>query len=323
MITVSRYTAKFQKDWNAFVAASANGTFILDRGYMDYHKQRFSDHSLLIFQNNSLAAIFPANEKTHTVFSHGGLTYGGLIAAPGTKLITTLTIFHALLEYYNRHGVTKLFYKPVPFFFHTTPFHQDLYGLFLLKSVLTVFNTGFITDLTRITIPKDGRYMIAKAKKHGVKIVRAPNCTAFWSEILVPHLKKRFNTAPVHAIEEIELLRSQFPDHILQYNAVIHKTIVSGVTVFLDRGVAHCQYIAGTDMARRTGANDCLLWHLITKTFKNQKFFSLGTTNMASPDGRTLSRGLVRWKEGFGATMAPYPCYTIETKNYRNLEIYI
>jgi hypothetical protein len=323
MISVKRYNARTQKEWNALVTISANGTFLLDRRFMEYHKDRFIDHSLLLYQDNKLIALFPANEKGEKIFSHAGLTYGGLIMTPATKLFTTLSCIYSLVKYYHQKGFKHIIYKPVPWFFHTTPYFGDLYALFLLGSTLTAFNTGFITDLALPeTVSKEGRYMIRKAGKYGVRVARARDCRTFWRDILVPHVTKRFGTKPVHTVEEIELLRNRFPKNILQYHAMIRDEIVAGVTIFLDRGVAHCQYIAGSDLARKTGANDYLIWHLMTRTFKNLRFFSFGTANMGSPDGRTLSRGLVAWKEGFGATMASYPCYDIETKNYRALAPY-
>lgn len=323
MITVKRYTASDKLIWNDFVAGSANATFILDRQYMDYHKERFEDHSLMLYDGLRPIAIFPASESKTSLASHGGLTYGGLIVAPATKLFTTLSCMYSMVKYYHQKGFKHIIYKPVPWFFHTTPYFQDLYALFLLGSTLGALNTGFVTDLTHPkTVSKDGRYMIRKAGEHGVHVARARDCRTFWRDILVPHVTKRFKTKPVHTVEEIELLRHRFPKNILQYHAMIRGEIVAGVTIFLDRGVAHCQYIAGSALARKTGANDYLLWHLITRTFRNLRFFSLGTANMGSPDGRTLSRGLVAWKEGFGAAMAPYPCYDIETKNYRALAPY-
>ena len=35
------------REWDAFVGASKNGTFLLTRPYMDYHADRFTDHSLI------------------------------------------------------------------------------------------------------------------------------------------------------------------------------------------------------------------------------------------------------------------------------------
>ena len=61
MFEVSRYTPELCDTWNAFVKNSKQGTFLFDRRYMDYHADRFHDHSLMIWQNSRLMALLPAN----------------------------------------------------------------------------------------------------------------------------------------------------------------------------------------------------------------------------------------------------------------------
>jgi len=50
-------TAGKADEWNAFVAKSKNGTFLFDRRYMDYHADRFSDHSLMCYHDGKLFAF--------------------------------------------------------------------------------------------------------------------------------------------------------------------------------------------------------------------------------------------------------------------------
>ena len=41
---------------------------------MDYHKERFEDHSLMVYTKAiQLVALLPANEKDSKVYSHQGL----------------------------------------------------------------------------------------------------------------------------------------------------------------------------------------------------------------------------------------------------------
>ena len=68
MLEVRRYTGEHSDEWNRFVAASKNGTFLFDRNYMDYHADRFSDHSLMIYRNGSVYALLPANVKDDTLY---------------------------------------------------------------------------------------------------------------------------------------------------------------------------------------------------------------------------------------------------------------
>lgn len=152
--------------------------------------------------------------------------------------------------------------------------------------------------------------------------MRDRDCSEFWDEMLIPHLANRFHTKPIHTLAEITLLQKRFPKQIIQYVARIDGKPTAGSTIFFDRGVAHTQYIANNELGRKTGSLDYLFCHLLMHEYKNIRYFSFGTTNKGSPDGRALSLGLAWWKEKFGAFMVPYPCYDIETKNYTALKEY-
>src|SRR6185312_14851566 len=59
--SVERYTASRKLEWDTFVSAAKNATFLFSRDYMDYHSDRFNDHSLMIFNGRALVAVLPAN----------------------------------------------------------------------------------------------------------------------------------------------------------------------------------------------------------------------------------------------------------------------
>ena len=79
MFEIRRYTPDKVDEWNQFVAESKNGTFLFDRRYMDYHQDRFADCSLMFYLKGKLVAVLPAHRDGDSVFSHRGLSYGGLI----------------------------------------------------------------------------------------------------------------------------------------------------------------------------------------------------------------------------------------------------
>ena len=84
---VKKYEKENKKLWNEFVRKAKNATFLFYRDFMEYHQDRFEDFSLLIFdEKENIKAILPANRVGDTVFSHQGLTYGGLVIDEKTKL---------------------------------------------------------------------------------------------------------------------------------------------------------------------------------------------------------------------------------------------
>lgn len=72
MFEVRPYSNDNAAEWNAFIAGSKQGTFLLDRGYMDYHRDRFDDFSLMVYFKSKLFALLPANRVGTTLFHTRG-----------------------------------------------------------------------------------------------------------------------------------------------------------------------------------------------------------------------------------------------------------
>lgn len=76
MKTVEAYTPEMEREWNDHVATSRNGTFLLDRRYMDYHADRFCDASMVARDDHGRLLAFFA-----------GMPRGGYrLLAPGADL---------------------------------------------------------------------------------------------------------------------------------------------------------------------------------------------------------------------------------------------
>lgn len=59
MIKLERYSEEKIELWNQFNKQSKNYLFMFDRNYMDYHKDRFKDHSLMFYDDEKLIALLP------------------------------------------------------------------------------------------------------------------------------------------------------------------------------------------------------------------------------------------------------------------------
>lgn len=111
MRSVARYNPADSQSWNEFVANAKNASFLFNRNYMDYHADRFRDHSVLVFENEKLAAVFVASEKGASIISHEGLTYGGLVLGNNARLEDVLCYFYNIVRYYHDLGFTEIVYK--------------------------------------------------------------------------------------------------------------------------------------------------------------------------------------------------------------------
>jgi hypothetical protein len=156
------------------------------------------------------------------------------------------------------------------------------------------------------------------AKGHGIVIKETENYGEFWEHILIPNLMERHGKNPVHSAEEIYTLHQMFPDNIRQFSAYHHGRIVGGTTIFETPTVAHSQYFCGSAEGRKNGSLDLLCETLIKEIYSSKAFFNFGISN--EQNGRKINKGLLEWKEGFGARTCSHNFYRIETKNYLLLE---
>ena len=70
MIKLERYSEEKIELWNQFNKQSKNYLFMFDRNYMDYHKDRFKDHSLMFYNDDKLIALLPMSEHGDELISH-------------------------------------------------------------------------------------------------------------------------------------------------------------------------------------------------------------------------------------------------------------
>lgn len=318
---LERYTESHFLLWNKLVAECRNSTFFFNRNYLDYHKHIFQDHSLIIYDKSVPIALFPANEMKTAIYSHAGLTYGGLLLLPEIKLVKTLAIFGNILKYYFENGYDEFIYKPVPSFYHRIKTEEDLYALFLLKGALYRRDTGFVIDLSSpLPYQERRKRSITKASKQGLEIKKAETFDEFWNQVLEPNLSNRFGVKPVHSLEQITQLKEKNPGNIIQYNIYWQGMIVGGCTLFINQTAVHAQYISSTEGGKQLGALDYLFDYLIKKEYSGFKYFSFGISN--ENNGLDINEGLTEWKESFGARAWVHDFYKINTSNYFLLEKY-
>ena len=103
---IQKYSNEHYKEWNNFVAHAKNATFLFHRDFMEYHQDRFEDYSLLVFdKKNNLKAILPANRVGDVLYSHQGLTYGGLVLNKSVLLSEVIQITHSVLRFLSENKI--------------------------------------------------------------------------------------------------------------------------------------------------------------------------------------------------------------------------
>lgn len=316
---VEIYSDSKRDEWDQFVTQSNCDTFLFLRGFMDYHKEKFNDFSLMIYKNSSLLAMLPANKNHDEINSHEGLTYGGLIYKTNLKTSDTIHIWKSILEFLNANGFRCLRLKDLPFIYLKSKVNNPLdYLVFKLKARRFRVDMHSVINLGNYKLSSSRLEGIKRGEKSGLVVRESQSFNEFWDEILVPNLESKHSVSPVHSIAEINLLKSRFKTDIRQFNAYHNEAIVAGATIFEMKNCAHCQYISGNESKNLLGSLDFLHVYLIKEVFYNKKYFSFGTSNINS--GQNVNSGLQFWKEGFGARSITQSFYEISTKNYELLD---
>ncbi|MCW3999927.1 MAG: GNAT family N-acetyltransferase [Candidatus Bathyarchaeota archaeon] len=311
-VYASMYDPTHWKVWDSFVSASKNGTFLLLRNYMDYHSDRFQDHSLMFYRGDELVALMPANIEGDTLYSHAGLTYGGVISGYDMDAPLMHGIFEELQNHCQSIGVKKVIYKAIPPIYHSAPAEEDLYALFKYHANLIGRNLSsciFLSEKKRFH--KKRRESVTKAKNHGVTVRQSFDFGGFMG-MVEQVVNGRHGSKPVHTSSEMMLLANRFPENIKLFGAYQADKMLAGCLIYETPNVAHGQYAANLDAGRALGAQDAIIDYLVNCYYVKHRYFDFGISTLNN--GRFLNEGLVNHKESFGASAIVYDIYEMPIK---------
>ncbi|MDM5147807.1 GNAT family N-acetyltransferase [Candidatus Persebacteraceae bacterium Df01] len=298
---IAQYSRADAQIWDDFINHCPMATFLHSRRFLSYHKNRFNDCSLLIFNNEKLCGVLPAAAEKRIVASHPGATYGGIVhngRLSGKQMLAALS---AVIAHYKDQKFQTLLYKAVPTYYHQRPYADDIYALHQKGARLLRCNLSSVIDLT-------DRGVVSTRRQRGKKKAIRANirvdygksyAPAIW-QLIEDNLLAQHNTVPAHTQTEILHLANLFSDNIIFYAGILKDSIVCGVVLFLSATVWHAQYIASNDEGRKIGALDFLFESLILQAQEKKiRYFSFGTSNI--PSNGELNDGLHQFKQEFGA----------------------
>lgn len=302
------YGEAHKKEWNQFLEDCRNGCFLFDRDYMEYHKDRFPDHSLVIYKGNKVYALFPANKLDDTIYSHQGLTFGGLIYGVDLKTAEAIAILKMIKEYYHSMGIRKIIYKTIPYIFSNYPAQEDLYALFRYDARLFRRDVFSVIDIRNpVKFSETKRQLVRKCIDRKIQIVASSDFTEFWN--LLEHVLSKYNTKPTHTLAEIRRLKDLFPSKIKLYEARKEDELLAGIVIYDYGKVVHTQYMANSDTGRKSGVLDFINHQLIYEIYKDRNYYSFGTST--EDNGQYLNEGLIQQKELLGGRAVAHDFYEI------------
>lgn len=312
MISIERYSSEKADLWNNFNKQSKNYLFMFDRKYMDYHSDRFKDHSLMFYDEDKLLAILPLSEHGDELKSHGGLTYGGFITDSKMKQHTMNDCFNSFIEYLRNNGFKKVTYKCIPHIYHNQAAEEDKFCLFANGAKLETIDVSTYINLSSpLKMPKGRKAQISRAKREGVIIEELSSLEDYDKFITLENavLNERHEVSAVHTGAELKLLKDRLPENIHLYAALKEDKLIAGTVIYEYEQVVHTQYMAADDEARTIGALDLAVATVIEKYKTSKKWLDFG---ISTEHGKIyLNEGLCSQKEGFGGRTGVYEIWAI------------
>lgn len=328
MVIIKNYSKEFENEWEEFVSSSVNGTFMQERKFLGYHpSERFSDHSLMFMEDKRIVAVLPAalvqQENKSMLISHPGASHGGLIIKSSISTKKSLELVSALVEYCAMAGFHYIRLKPVPKVYHKELSDQLDFALRFSGFKLEYTELATVLELKKgeeaflKRVMSDTAFRnYQKALKSGLSVVEDGDINDFWP-ILENKLKHNHNTKPAHTLDEINHLKTLYPDRIKLFAAYEGVTPAAGVLAFLlnDR-VINCFYIAHLDSFQHLRPLNLIFGHMMEWGMKNG-FSYLDWGISTEEKGSRVNTGLFRFKEGYGGHGVLREGYLYEVNNMK------
>lgn len=247
-----------------------------------------------------------SKSKGFALVSHPGASHGGLIIEPTLGTKKSLELVQVFLQYCAEAGFDYVRLKPVPRIYHRGLADQLDFALRFsgfqieyteLATALDLKSAGE-PFLKEVMTPSSFRNY-QRALNTDLTVVQDGEINDYWP-ILEENLKEKHQASPTHTLEEINLLKTLYPEKIKLFAAYQGSLPMAGVLVFLlNERVINCFYIAHDQGYQHLRPLNLIFGHLMA--WGRKKGFSYLDWGISTEEkGRRVNTGLFRFKEGFG-----------------------
>ena len=302
---VERYNSDFRRLWDDFIVNSKNGWFLFQRDFMEYHADRFCDHSLVVLnEKNSIVAILPAHEIKERncvkLYSHNGLTFGGLLYNNKTTISEVGEILNNIFRYCEETNIRELNIKVIPFYYHISPAQEDLYFLLNSSAEVTRCDVSSVIDLrSDFKIDRSRRRGEKHALLAGLTVRRTDDIEKFM-RIVECRLNEKYDVSATHKSNELRYLMDKFPENIFLLGVYTGTNkMIAGGLFFKSQSVMTAQYIFANQEDMNLHPIDMLVSDVLQNYCHGLNYFNYGISTV--DEGKQLNLNLISKKEGFGA----------------------
>lgn len=306
---VVRYRDEMKESWNSFVAEAKNGNFLFMRDYMDYHRDRFDDHSLVFLRDGRMIACLPAHRTDDVLSSHRGLTFGGIVMHERIRLSHVMTIFRSLLDYMKSNAFRTLYYRPMPHPYHRLPAEEDLFALSSLGARIVETKATCVVPAGRPALYSQYlRRDVMRFTRKDLAVRRSFDFARFMT-LCESYLWRRRGVKPVHTGDELERLANRFPDNIALYVVEQGPEIAGGLVVYRNAACARSQYLAQSPLGQKLRVMPAIYDHVLNNVLAAGAMFDFG--HSIDPATGLNDENLYTYKEKFGARTIQISTYEL------------
>jgi FemAB-related protein (PEP-CTERM system-associated) len=297
-VAVSAYTDRDRREWDQFVAASAEATFFHRAGWRDVVGRGFGQrtHFLVARASGSIVGILPLAEIRSRLFGHRlvstpGCVYGGAAAATTSARTELLKTAHQLarelavdaLELRGMEADGDLAFFGGPdwrtsdlYVTFRKPLHQD--SAANLKA-----------------IPRKQRAMVRKGIEIGLRSEQTMDVRRFYR--IYSESVRNLGT-PVFPFKYFRAITDAFAEH-MEISFVVHQgRDVAAVMTFYHKGEVLPYYGGSLPVARTLKANDFMYWDLMRRSSdRGCELFDFGRSKVAT--------GAYSFKKNWGFEPSP------------------
>lgn len=321
MFEILTYNKNLETRWDRFVTQeSMNGTFLQTRRFLNYHPEgRFRDASFALEASGTIIAAFPGVLNTDGEWvSHPGSTFGGPIISRHFYTAERLANIIDSAEQHLKTIAKKIKIRPT-----SNLFAQEstalLEYIFEHKGYRRQSELSIFCDLDKKTDPlekceKNCRAIFRKSSPFNLELrdLTDEELPIFYKHLCIS--KQKFNTKPVHTLEELlDLRHNRISEEIRFRGLWMDNTYVAGMMMFEFKktNVLHAQYIATNNEIKQFQPATAMYISAMREAAKDgfgKMSWGISTENC----GEYLNLSLFKFKESFGGRPTVNLIYTKE-----------
>lgn len=302
------HTAADNDRFDAFVAASRNGTFFHTRRFLAYHpSDRFKDASQWVFDGETPVAVLPAAIKDNKLVAHPGASYGGLVLGMGVGVKDTGDILAAVTEHAKTQKYAGMsFVRLTPQSIRQGFSDDQEYWMYQRGWTCTRFEMDGAIDVSGMSeagvmdsLTGKCRNMVRQAERAGITVKVTNDLAGFW-KILEATLTGRHNVKPTHTLDEIKKLHSLCPQDVRLFGAFKDKALVGGIVVItINKAALYTLYMAQDYEHQKDHPMHMIVVEVLkTAIREGRRALHLGVST--EDGGKVINEGLFFFKESFG-----------------------